>query len=141
MNALIDTNIILDVALQRPVFCDQSSQVLFLSENKTIDGYLSASAVTDVYYFIERTYKDKAKAIEILKRLLKVLHIATVSESEIFEALNIDWNDFEDAVQYAAAENIGVDYIVTRNPSDFSGSAIPVLEPEAFLRLFIEDEE
>lgn len=46
----------------------------------------------------------------------------------------LDWGDFEDAVQYAAGERLAVDYIVTRNPADFSSSPIKAVTPDQFIR-------
>jgi predicted nucleic acid-binding protein len=137
MNVLIDTNIVLDVLLHRQPFFANASQALFLSENKAIDGYISASAITDIYYLTQKACKDKAETLDLLNRLLKVVHIALVSSFEISRALVIGWDDFEDAVQYAVGESIAADYIATRNPQDFSSSVIPVIEPEPFLKLFV----
>ena len=61
MTVLIDTHIILDVLLKREQFLEKSSNVLLLSEKKIIDGYVSASAITDIYCITNITYKDKQK--------------------------------------------------------------------------------
>ena len=65
--------------------------------------------------------------------------IAAVTGSEIRRAIALDWGDFEDAVQYAAGENIGVDYIVTRNTSDFNSAVLPVVSPDELLRILVEN--
>jgi predicted nucleic acid-binding protein len=140
MNVLIDTNIALDVLLHRQPFFDKASQALFLSENKVIDGYISASAIIDIYYRTQKACNDKAETLGLLYRLLQVVHIASVSSIEIYRAMVIGWDDFEDAVQYAVGESIAADYIITRNPQDFPDSVIPVIEPEPFLALFIKPE-
>jgi predicted nucleic acid-binding protein len=72
-----------------------------------------------------------------LKRLLLNAGAATVSDAEIRRAIALDWGDFEDAVQYAAGERLAVDYIVTRNPTDFTAAALPVVTPEDFLSLVV----
>jgi len=59
--------------------------------------------------------------------------VAAVTEASIHEALNLKWDDFEDAVQYIAGQNVSVDYIITRNAKDFADSHIEVISPEAFL--------
>jgi predicted nucleic acid-binding protein len=42
--------------------------------------------------------------------------------------------DFEDAVQTAAAQNIGIDTVVTRDPAGFQNSGLRVYSPEKFLK-------
>jgi len=49
--------------------------------------------------------------------------------------LELDWDDFEDAVQYTVGEHIQVDYIITRDPSGYEDSSIPVIQPTGFLTL------
>ena len=61
------------------------------------------------------------------------LSIAAVSGNEIRRAIDLEWGDFEDAVQYAAGESISVDYIITRNTSDFISAILPVVTPDDFL--------
>jgi predicted nucleic acid-binding protein len=50
MIVLLDTNVILDVLLKRTPFLEKSAIVLLLSEKKLIDGYVSASAITDIFF-------------------------------------------------------------------------------------------
>ena len=45
----------------------------------------------------------------------------------------MDWDDFEDSVQYVAGKGILASYIVTRNPKDFSYGQIEIVSPEEFL--------
>ena len=75
----------------------------------------------------------------MLKKLLLIVDIAAVSNSEIRQAIDLDWNDFEDAVQYAVGESIKVDYIVTRNISDFTSSKLPAVTPDELLNIITEN--
>jgi len=133
MKVIIDTNIILDVLLKREKFLDKSSKVILLSEKKIIEGFVSASAVTDIFYITNKTYKDKQKSMGLLKELLKTVGVAAVTEREIFKAIDLEWNDFEDAVQYTTAEKIQADYIITRDFGGYKDNAIPAIQPEDFL--------
>jgi len=76
--------------------------------------------------------------MSLLKNLLTSVDIAAVTGSEIMRAMDIDWDDFEDAVQYVAGENIKVDYIVTRNTSDFNSVLLPVVTTKELLSIIIE---
>jgi hypothetical protein len=58
---------------------------------------------------------------------------ATVTDTNIYEALNLDWEDFEDSVQFVIGKSFSADYIVTRNVKDYSSSTIPAIAPEQFV--------
>jgi predicted nucleic acid-binding protein len=135
MTILIDTNIILDVLLKREQFLEKSSHIILLSEKKIIDGYVTASAITDIFYITNITLKDKKKTMILLKNLLKTIKVAPVTEGEIYRAVDLDWNDFEDAVQYTAGERIQADYIITRDVEGYANSGIPAVQPADFLRI------
>ena len=134
MNVLIDTNVVIDVLTQREPFYEQSQLVLLASEEKFINGYISATAITDIFYIMNKSKNNKKDARELLKKLvLDTIEVATVDGSIITQALDSEWDDFEDCVQYYVGESISADYIVTRNPDDFANERIPVLTPEEFM--------
>jgi len=133
MNVLIDTNVVLDQLVKREPFYENAERIRLLSEKGYINCYISASAITDIYYIANKELSDKNAVIGLLENLLKTTNVAAVTETSIHEALNLKWDDFEDAVQYVAGQNILADYIITRNAKDFSDSVIEVISPEAFL--------
>lgn len=135
MKVMFDTNIILDLLLNRHPFCEMSARVIDLSATKVVEGYISASAITDIYYLAYKTIRDKKKVCSLLERLLQIVSVAGVTETEILTALKSGWNDFEDAVQYFTAQNIEVSYIVTRNKKDYLLGDIAVAEPQEFFNL------
>ena len=137
MKILIDANVALDVLLERQPFYVSGTKVLSLSKGG-IELFLSASTVTDIYYIIRKQLKDKEAALTLLKNLLASVDIATVTSNEIHRAIDLNWNDLEDAVQYATGETIAVDYLVTRNISDFSALGFPVVTPDELLNIIIE---
>ena len=133
MKMLIDTNVILDFLLRREPYYENAAKINILSEKGYVHSYISASAVTDIFYIAKKELKKKDTVFVLLKNLLKTTHIASVTEGNILEALDLEWEDFEDSVQYIAGQSISVDYIITRNPKDFSNSQIDVISPEEFL--------
>ncbi len=52
MKIMCDTNIIIDVLLERKAFIEDSYRVLSLCEEHKIHGFVSASSVTDIYYLV-----------------------------------------------------------------------------------------
>lgn len=139
LNILIDTNVVLDFILHRQPFYTAAENIIETANLKIISAYVSASSVTDVYYLARRELRDRNLALQLLKNFLKIVKVAAVSEKEIESALNLSWRDFEDAVQYSVAKSNEMDYIITRNTEDFSGSEVAVVTPEDFCRILLED--
>ena len=138
MHVLIDTNVVLDVLLDRPLFVGDAAAILSIPES-IVYKYISASAITDIYYVAYKELRNKQKVKDIIKRLLSLIHIADVSEENILFALESDWNDFEDSVQNAVAESHNFDAIITRNSTDFKNSNLNIFSPKDFLQ-FIRTE-
>lgn len=72
--------------------------------------------------------------MKLMKELFTVVSVAGVSEQEILKAMELEWNDFEDSVQYSVALLQDMDWIITRNPNDYKKSQIKVLLPEQALK-------
>jgi predicted nucleic acid-binding protein len=132
MKVLIDTNIILDVLLDRQPYSQDSAKIVVLSEKGIIESYVSASAITDIYYITQKTYKDTQTTIGLIKKIVQIVSIATITEDNICRALELEWTDFEDSVQYIVGESISADYLITRNACDFSNSSIKIVTPSSF---------
>jgi predicted nucleic acid-binding protein len=105
MKVLVDTNVVLDVLLNRSPFYANSRAVFELGEQKRITGYISASSITDIFY----------------------------TETTITDALALRWKDFEDAIQFTVAKENDIAYIITRNETDFETSYIPCMSPSDFI--------
>ena len=139
MKLLIDTNVVLDVLLRREPFFRTAAEVLSLTQRDEVREYVSASAITDIYYIANKQMKDRDAVRDLLKRLLMIVSVAAVSEWEIQKALNLAWGDFEDSVQYSVALLNEMDGIVTRNPSDYQDANIRIWLPEQALELFANE--
>jgi len=126
--------------LKREPFYNSAEKVIGLSQGG-IGLFISASTITDIYYIVRKSTGNKKTAITLIKDLLENIDIAAVTGNEIRQAINLDWGDFEDAVQYAAGETIAVDYIVTRNKKDFASAVLPVVTPDELLELLIPPEK
>ena len=140
MKLLIDTNVVLDVLLRREPFFRTAAEVLSLTQRDEVREYVSASAITDIYYIANKQMKDRDAVRDLLKRLLMVVSVAAVSEWEIQNALNLAWGDLEDSVQYSVALLNEMDGIVTRNPSDYQEANMRIWLPEQVLELFAVNE-
>ena len=139
MKLLIDTNVVLDVLLRREPFFRTAAEVLSLTQRDEVREYVSASAITDIYYIANKQMKDRDAVRDLLKRLLMIVSVAAVSKWEIQNALNLAWGDFEDSVQYSVALLNEMDGIVTRNPSDYQEANMRIWLPEQTLELFANE--
>lgn len=131
---LVDLNVILDVIQFRIPFYDQSAQVLDAVVRHRAQGWVAEHSVTTLIYIITRV-RDRQTAVNSLSGLLNAFTVATADNVVIGQALAWGWDDFEDAVQMAAAAASHCDYLITRNPRDFQAGPVPVVQPAAFLTL------
>ncbi len=129
---LIDLNIILDVLQKREPFYEASVRLLGAVEGGLLEGYLAAHSITTLFYLIQKD-RSSADARAAITNLLQILKIAPVTQSTIDQALNLDYRDFEDAVQMISAVQCKADYLITRNISDYKPALLPVLQPVDFL--------
>jgi len=138
MKLLIDTNVIINVFLNQIPYFETSKKILELAAEENFSLYVSASTITDIHYILAKNLKSSELAKNSIRKLLTFIDIAGVSSIEIEKALFLDWEDFEDCVQYSVADIFGLDAIITRNTSDFENNSIPIFTPEDFLK-YIEN--
>lgn len=137
MRVIVDTNVVLDVLLERKPFADAASKVFELIEQSRIDGLLCATTITTVDYLLAQSLA-RAQARETLRGLLELFEIAPVNRPVIEEALRSRILDFEDAVLEQSGRLAGADAIVTRDTRDFQHSAIKALGPDELLAAIAE---
>ena len=133
MKILLDTNVILDVLLDREPFKEDSLNAMKKAINEGHILYISASAVTDIFYILKKA-NGKAKTINHLKNLLNIVSVAEVNENCILNALNSKINDYEDAVVDEIAVYSSIDLILTRNIKDFKEAKTIVMTPSDYLK-------
>ena len=132
MVLLIDANIILDVLLNRPEFVKDSALIWKLCETERAKGYVSALTFANIVY-IMRKQLDPEKINEVYQKLSLIFEFADFSVSDLTHATELNWKDFEDAVQSVTAERIHADYIITRNVRDFTQSRVMAFTPSELL--------
>ncbi|NOX47940.1 MAG: PIN domain-containing protein [Chlorobi bacterium] len=132
MKVLLDTNIVLDYILNRNPFFEHSSIIFKWAYDRKITAFISASAITDIYYLVQRS-RNSETALDFIEEIIQFIQIAGVDKTIILSALHSGIKDFEDAVQNASAENVGIKYIITRNIADFKNSKIQISSPLSFI--------
>lgn len=138
MKLLIDTNIIIDILLARNNYENSIKLFQYINDNSFIDGFISASSITDIFYIIRKETHSYEKTYNAIEGILKILKIMPVSKNDIIDAIKFHWKDFEDCVQYTISKNNKIDFIITNNVKDFLHSEISILTPQEFIKLFID---
>lgn len=132
MRILFDTNVVLDVLLDREPFSTVAAQLFSGVEQGEIEGYLCATTITTIHYLAAKTVGTQQAAEEISK-LLMLFRIAPVTHGVLEAALQLEFPDFEDAVLYEAGRHAGANGLVTRDSNGFKQAEIPVYSPEEYL--------
>jgi predicted nucleic acid-binding protein len=126
---LIDTDILLDVALRRSEFYAHSAAVLSWAEANPGQAAMAWHSLSNLAYMI------KPDARTLIADLLDFVEVAPVSTSDMLVVVGLPMKNLEDAMQVAAALSFGARHLVTRNLPDHRRSAVPALAPQAFLAL------
>ncbi len=135
MNYMIDTNIILDVMLDRKEFSERSRIVLQLCEDSMIHGFISSSTATDIFYLVRKALKSTDAAYSALGHILNITRVLTVTNNDITSAFLQKAHDFEDCLLATCARSNNCDGIITRNKKDFSAFDIPSYTPEEIISI------
>jgi predicted nucleic acid-binding protein len=126
--ALLDTNVVLDLFLQRDPWYTQAQPMWEARDQGRLFAYLPASVLTDIFYICRKLVgSDRAK--RIVEDCLAGYVILPVDRVVLERALTLAGSDFEDNVQIACAEGAGLDLIVTRDPGDFGHAPMPAVVP------------
>jgi predicted nucleic acid-binding protein len=129
---LIDTNIVLDLLLEREPFVEKAILIFEQIEQGKLKGYIAATTITNIFYIIRKT-ESREVAIAAINRLLTGIQFCAVDRQTIETALSLGLKDFEDSIQLACAILSQLDGIVTRDRKDFVGSNLPIYAPTELL--------
>ena len=141
MKAFLDTNILLDLLLERDGY-EASAQILQLRDEGRIDLCVSILTMVNVAYVYKKTVGQNA-VIPNLKCLSAIVDVLPMGNDTLEQVLYVGSKDFEDTLQYLCAVQNHCDAIITQNEKDFRFSRslrdlpepIPVYSPDSFLRL------
>ena len=129
ISVLVDTNVVLDVLLDRRPHAPHSTALWAHIESGRMRGFLSAHSVTTIHYLLRRELGENGTR-KVIASVLSVFAVALVNDKVLAEALVSNSHDFEDAVTAAAARHAQCNFIVTRDPRGFKGSTVKAIAPE-----------
>lgn len=131
---LVDTNVVVDLLARREDFFEEAQELFTLADAKQVRLFVSSLTLANTHYLIAKQHKlDEARKILIKFKVL--VEVASLDDKIIELALVSDFKDFEDAIQYNTALEIGLDGIITRNKKDFKNSTLPVMTAKEYLNI------
>jgi hypothetical protein len=128
MKALLDTDILIDVALKREPFWASAAKVIDWAEDAPGQVAVAWHSLANIAYLV------RPDARPFLEHLLRFVDVAIVGTREAKQALGLPMNDLEDALQAAAAVAFGAECVVTRNLGHYRKSPVPARSPSQFLQ-------
>jgi predicted nucleic acid-binding protein len=134
VRVLLDTNVVLDVLLDREPFVEDSAAVFAWVEGGALTGLLCATTITTLAYLAGKTV-GKAQATRLIRQLMSLFEVAPVTRAVLDAALASKAADFEDAVLAEAARQAGAQAIITRNLRDFAHSPVRAHTPAQWLAM------
>ena len=134
MTIMCDTNILLDVLLDREPFAEASAKVLSLCEKRTVEGFVTASCITDIFYLVRKQTHSTDIAYHAIGKLLEIVKVCSVTEEDVHNAFLKRAHDFEDCLVAVCAKSRGCDAIISRNQKDFATFGLPVFSPDELLQ-------
>ena len=139
MKVFLDTNILLDIIEARQEFLLASSNVFDLGIKGEIEMFATPLTFANCVYTARKNvgYENAIHGLKALKAYVKT---TPMNDEQVTDALCSGMPDFEDMLQYKAAEASNCDVIITRDKKrHFPQDGIPVLSPDTFLNVFFHD--
>jgi predicted nucleic acid-binding protein len=130
---LLDTDVLLDVALDRAPHADDAARLLAHFEQRPRGAFVAWHTLANLYYLL-RPARGRGDAREFVKDLVTFVTVAPTDTEAMRFAVALGLADMEDAMQVAAARACGALYIATRNVKDFRQSPIPARTPAQLLK-------
>jgi predicted nucleic acid-binding protein len=126
---LFDTNVVLDVMLERTPHLEQATFLLSKVEAGVIEGYLCATTITTLDYLMKKALgAEKAKIL--LHTLLQLFEITPVNRLVLEGALAARMSDFEDSILHESALHANLHGIVTRDKIGYKQAKLSVYTPQ-----------
>jgi predicted nucleic acid-binding protein len=131
----LDTNVIIDYLTKREPFAKPALALFSLAENQQLKINISAISHTTIYYVLRKNNLHQV-IIQNLSLLSSLCCVLPVNQGVLEQAMQSDFMDFEDAVQYySALQNKKCSVIITRNVKDFRSAKMAVMTPDEFLKV------
>ncbi len=133
MKVLLDTDVLVDVALDRKPHAASASALVDALERRPGAGFIAWHSISNFYYLVAPS-RGKTSARSFLLDLATFVDVSATTTESLRFAGGLDMKDFEDALQVAAAVACGADFIVTRNLRDYAKAPVRAIDPTSALQ-------
>jgi predicted nucleic acid-binding protein len=130
----VDTDIIYDLLGKRDPFYLPAAQLFTLADEGKVQIFISALSLANLHYLISKQ-RTEEEAKEILRKFKVLFQVAPLNDKIIDLALNSEFSDFKDAIQYYSALQNEIEVLLTRNLKDYRKAQITVLTAQDFINL------
>jgi predicted nucleic acid-binding protein len=130
----VDTDIIYDVLAHREPFYQSAANLFTLADEGKVTISISALSFANIHYLISKKISGE-QAKQILRTFKILVNVVPIDDKIIELALNSDFTDFEDAIQYYCAIENGCKILLTRNLKDYKKAQISVMTATDFINL------
>lgn len=128
----LDANVILDYLQRRPN-AEFIQKILLKAHNNQVTLFTSVLNFATIFYIEKRRGHTTKKILERFRLINKIISPVDQTAKSYTSALNSNFSDFEDALQYFAALERESTFIITGNKKDFKHSRIPVLTSKEYI--------
>lgn len=147
MKVLIDTNVFLEVILQREQL-DVAIQTLSKLTADKHEVFMSGGGFYSMLYTVEKYLRkvmdmrkpERITALRaIMEQLLRQYHVAEHDNESLLQGVtDFQFSDLEDSCQYQVAHRVGCEMLITFNIADYPAeddAPVKVLTPQQFIDL------
>lgn len=134
ISLFIDSDIILDLFAKRHPHYNHAAKLFTLIDQKKTVAYSSPLVFANIHFILCKLMPH-AQARQNLRKLKSLIKILPIDEKIIELALNSDFKDFEDSIQYHTAKCHAIQFLVTRNKKDYKRAEMNVCTAEEFLTM------
>ncbi len=128
----LDANVIIDYLQKRPN-AKYVQNILLLAHKNQVSLITSVLNFATIFYLEKRRGHTTKKILDRFRLINKVISTVDQTAKSYQSALDANFSDFEDALQYFAAVESQSNYLITNNKKDYKNSVIPVLSAKEYL--------
>jgi predicted nucleic acid-binding protein len=122
-NVFLDTNVLINDFFyrykQKKESRYSSIAIQFLKANPKITLYIASFSLIQLVSTLDKAKVSKTDIAIELKRIISRYKLVDLTANDFQKALDIDYKDTEDAIQYTLCRKVRCFYIVTENIKDF----------------------
>ena len=132
MIVLLDTDVLIDLALDRSPYVDAATELIDALEVRPASAFVAWHSLSNFHYLVAPS-RGKRSAQQFLEELTRFVQVSPTTTESFRFAVSLTMRDFEDAMQVAAAQACGAEVIATRKLRDYANAPIEAAKPETVL--------